>query len=51
MQKKIVEKYFFCDIVNVFTVTFDQLNASLLDKSIKFLKKNPIDPNLFNSTL
>ncbi len=26
-------------IINVFTVTFDQFNASLLNKSINFLKK------------
>ncbi len=27
-------KVIFCNIINVFTVTFDQLNASLLNKSI-----------------
>jgi len=26
----------FCNIINVFTFTFDQLNASLLNKSINF---------------
>jgi len=29
----------FCDLKNVFTVTFGQSNASLLNKSIKFVKK------------
>ncbi len=29
----------FCNITNVFTVTFDQLNASLLNQSIHFFKK------------
>ncbi len=29
-----------CWIVNVFTVTFDQFNASLLNNSIKLFKKN-----------
>ncbi len=29
----------FCNIMNVFTVTLDQFNASLLNKSINFLKK------------
>ncbi len=30
---------YFCNIINVFTVTFDQFNASLINKSINFLKK------------
>ncbi len=29
----------FYNIINVFTVRFDQFNASLLNKSINFLKK------------
>jgi len=29
----------FCNIISAFTVTFDQFNASLLNKSISFLKK------------
>ncbi len=29
----------FCNIINVFTVTFDQFNASLLNKSINFIPK------------
>jgi len=28
----------FCNIINVVIVTFDQLNVSLLSKSINFLK-------------
>ncbi len=32
---------FFCNITNVFTVTFDQFNVSLLNKNmILFKKKN-----------
>ncbi len=30
----------FCNIINVFTVTFDQFDASLLNKTINFSKKN-----------
>ncbi len=29
----------FCDIINVFTVTFDQFNTSLLNKSIDFIEE------------
>ncbi len=32
-------KHCFCNIINVFTDTFDQFNASLLNKSKNFLKK------------
>ncbi len=35
----------FCNIINVFTLTFYQFNASLLNKSIN--KKNLIDPEFF----
>ncbi len=39
--------------INVFTVTFDQFNASLLNKSINFFnffpKKSLTDPKLLNS--
>ncbi len=31
----------FRNIIDVFSVTFDQYNASLLNKSINFFKKNP----------
>ncbi len=30
-----------CNIINVFTVTFDQFNASLIHKSFNFIKKVP----------
>ncbi len=30
---------YFCNIKNVFTVTFDQINAFLLNKSINFFPK------------
>ncbi len=29
----------FCNIINVFTATFDQFSASLLNTSMNFLKK------------
>ncbi len=29
----------FCNIINVFILTFDQFNVSLLNKSINFFKK------------
>jgi len=29
----------FCNIINAFTVSFDQFNASLLNKSIHFFQK------------
>jgi len=29
----------FCNIINVFTVTFDQFSASLFSESIYFFKK------------
>ncbi len=35
----------FCKIINVFNVTFDQLKASLLNKSIYCIKKTKLtDP-------
>ncbi len=34
------EYFFFCNVVNVFAVIFDQFNASVLNKSITFLKNN-----------
>ncbi len=33
----------FSNIINVFIVTYDQFNASLLSKSINFFKKNSFD--------
>ncbi len=40
----------FWNIINVFTVTFDQFNVSLMNKSISFLKKkkNLTDPKFKN---
>ncbi len=39
----------FCNITNVFTATFDQFNASLMNKSIHLFKKSLIDPQLLSS--
>ncbi len=44
MSKKCDKKHLFkieifCNIRNVFTVTFDQFNTSLLSKSINFFQK------------
>ncbi len=36
--KRLFEIEIFCNIINVFTVTFDQLNASFLFKLISFFK-------------
>jgi len=41
----------FCNITNVFTFTFDQMNASLLKKSINFLQKKHTDPKLLNDSV
>ncbi len=42
-------KHCFCNIINVFTDTFDQFNASLLNKSNNFLKKNVLlTPNIWS---
>jgi len=35
----ILEMGIFCNIIDVFTVTFDQFNASLLNKSINNFKR------------
>ncbi len=37
-EQHLFEIEIFCNIINVITVTFDQFNASLMDKSINFLK-------------
>ncbi len=38
----------FCNLINVFTVTFDQFNASLLNKGYNLTtKKNLTDPKHF----
>ncbi len=36
--------------MKVFTVTFDQFNAFLLNKSMNFFKKNYLSPNLWTVT-
>ncbi len=44
-------KCFFCNIIDVFTVSFDQFNASLLELKYFFLKKkkkNLTDPKVLN---
>ncbi len=46
MNRKFKRTY--CHIINVFNLTFDQFNASLLNKSINN-KKNLTDPKLLNS--
>jgi len=35
-EQNLFEMEIFCIIINIFTITFDQLNASLLYKSINF---------------
>ncbi len=46
-EQHLFEIEILCNILNVFTVTFDQFNTSLLNKTIHFLKKNKIiDPKL-----
>ncbi len=34
----------FCNIINIFTVTFYQFNASLLNESTRLFKKNLTSP-------
>ncbi len=43
----------FCKTINVFTFSFDQFNASLLNKSINFLKnkKTKKHPTLLNGSV
>ncbi len=36
-----------CYTSNIFTVTFDQFNVSLLNKSINFFEKNLLSPELW----
>ncbi len=42
-------KYTFLGNVKVFTVTFDQFNASLLNTNIHLFQKNLADPKVLNS--
>ncbi len=39
-EQHLFETEIFCNIINVFTVTFHQFNASLMNKSIKKNKNN-----------
>jgi len=41
-ERDLFEIEIFCNIIHIFTVTFDQFNASLLNKSINFFKKKII---------
>ncbi len=48
-QKSLKEQHLFeieiiCDIINDFTVTFDQFNVTLMNKSTAFLKKILLTP-------
>ncbi len=44
------EKEIFCNIINIFTVIFDQLNASMLNTNINF-SMIPNDPKHLNSNV
>ncbi len=53
MNRKFKRKHLFdieiyCNIINVFTVTFDQFNASLMNKSINFNLKSPTETVAYN---
>ncbi len=48
MNRKLT--WIFCNILNVF-VTFDQYNASLLNKSINFFKIKLPDPKILNGSV
>ncbi len=51
MKNSICLKYkIVCNIINVFTVTFDQFNVSLQNQSINFFKKIT-DPKLLNDKI
>ncbi len=45
------ETEIFCKIINVFTVMFDQLNASLQNKSINLFFLNLTNSKLLNSSV
>ncbi len=38
-RTELISNIIFCNIINVLTATFDQLNVSLLTKSMNILKK------------
>ncbi len=46
LKQHLFEKYIFCNIINVFTVTLDQLIASLLNKTINFFQKASVNRNI-----
>ncbi len=56
-MSSIFEMEIICNIINVFTVTFVQLNTSLLNKSITIninsinIKVKVTDPKLLSSTV
>ncbi len=37
-EQHLFELKIFCNIINVFTITFDQFNASLLNQSVNSVK-------------
>ncbi len=46
-----LKKYIFCNVINIFTVTVDQFNAYLLNKSINLFEKNLTFPRLLNGSV
>ncbi len=48
-EQHLFEIEIFWNIINVFTVTFDQFNASLMIKSINFFQQKKREKNLLNS--
>ncbi len=50
-QQPLFEIGIICNIINVFTVTFDQFNVCLLKKSNNVLKESLDDPKLLNSSV
>lgn len=54
LSLSVLLRQYFCgnrDITNVSPVTFDQLNAFLLSKSIKLKKKNLTDHEVLNGSV
>ncbi len=50
MKRRFKEIEIFCNIINVFTITFDQFNAGLQNKRNTFFQKNKnlLDPKMRN---
>ncbi len=48
-EQHLFEIEIFCNIINVFTVSFDQFNASLID--INFFKKKSTNPKRLNGSV